>query len=378
MRQNYKSHSLAAREEREIMNSRERIISAIRHEVPDRIPLAIQEIEKEYEFSKYIGIKNHEKMVHPDIGYYSPSYDKLGIDSFRLEFDYTKEIPLDHNGEPLNEWGCVAKKDYGTNHWYPLSNAASLEEIESHHWPDPDGFDFDRAAKKAAKISSEYAVRGPHWWPLLCRVFDLVGMEKTLMNLTLEPVLFEAVLNKVFEITYQCSEKLIEACGDDLHILCGAEDFASQQGMLISPVLWCKYLKPKYAKLFELGKKHGKYIWFHSCGNILDVLPDLIDIGMDVWETVQLHTLSISPKQLKNEYGKHITFFGAVNTQKLPFMTTAEVQQEVTRCIELLGQGGGYICSADHGIRADVPFENIETLFETARNFSKQNYTLEK
>ncbi len=358
------------------MNGRERIIRAIEHQVSDRIPVAILEIENEYDFARYLGIEGHEQMVHPDIGYYSPSYEKLGIDCFRLEFAYTGDIEAEHEGEALNEWGCVAKKDYGTSHWYPLAGASSIKEIENHKWPNPKAFDIDRAAQKARAISDQYAVRGPHWWPLLCRVFDLMGMEQTLMNMTLEPKLFEAALDKIFEITYQCSEGLLERCGDDLHILCGAEDFASQQGMLISPELWRKYLKPKYAKLFELAKKHGKYTWFHSCGNIVEVLPDLIDIGMDVWETVQLHTLPISPSELKSQYGRDITFFGAVNSQRLPFMSPGEVQEEVRRCIELLGEGGGYICSADHGIRADVPFENIEKLFSAACDFKRKEYTL--
>lgn len=358
------------------MTPRERIIAAINHTVPDRIPLAILEIEKEYDFSQFLGIRDHQEMVHPDIGYYSPSYERLGIDCFRLEFAYTKPIPLEHNGEPLNEWGCVAKKDYGTSHWYPLGDAESVRDIEKHPWPVPDGFDIDHAARKAARISGQYAVRGPHWWPLLCRVFDLMGMEKSLMNLSLDPVLFEAALDRVFELTFECSRRLLETAGEDVHILCGADDFASQQGLLISPGHWRNYLKPRYAKLFELGKKHGKYIWFHSCGNILDVLPDLIDIGMDVWETVQLHTLPLTPAQLKKEYGRHVTFFGGVNSQKLPFVSPEDVRGEVAACIEALGAGGGYICSADHGIRSDVPFENITALFEAARDFRAEGFTL--
>jgi len=79
---------------------------------------------------------------------------------------------------------------------------------------------------------------------------------------------------------------------------------------MFSPELWRKYFKSGFKKIFDAGKKHSKKIWFHSCGNILDVLPDLIDIGIDVWETVQLHTLPIDAKTLKREFGKEITFSG--------------------------------------------------------------------
>jgi uroporphyrinogen decarboxylase len=315
-------------------------------------------------------------MEHPDIGFYTESYARLGIDAIRLEMAYTEDPGMSPDGEPLSEWGSVAKKDYGTAHWYPLQSASTIQEIEQHSWPEIDGFDFNYVARKAQEKGTEYALRGPHWWPLLCRVFDLMSMEEAMVKMVLKPEVFEAALEKVFEITLESFQKLIDACGEYMPVLCAGDDFATQRGMMLSPEQWRRFLKPRYKKLFELGKKHNKYIWFHSCGDIIPVLPDLIDIGMDVWETVQLHTLSISPEQLKKQYGKHITFFGAINSQKLPFWAPQQVQAEVNRCIEILGENGGYICSADHGIRADVPFENIKTLFTTAAAFHKTGYTL--
>jgi uroporphyrinogen decarboxylase len=97
---------------------------------------------------------------------------------------------------------------------------------------------------------------------------------------------------------------------------------------------------------------------------------------MDVWETVQLHTLPISPDKLKQEYGKHLTFFGGICTQRLPFLTPEEVQAEVTRRIEALGKNGGYICGPDHHIKPDVPHANSVALFDTARQFRREGYTL--
>jgi uroporphyrinogen decarboxylase len=140
---------------------------------------------------------------------------------------------------------------------------------------------------------------------------------------------------------------------------------------MISPAHWRRYLKPRYAHLFEIGARARKPVWFHSCGNILAVIPDLIEIGMDVWETVELHTLPISAVQLKREYGRDLTFFGGINTQRLPFVTPAEVEAEVGRCIEALGRDGGYICGPDHHIKPDVPPENAVALFEAARQFQK-------
>ena len=139
---------------------------------------------------------------------------------------------------------------------------------------------------------------------------------------------------------------------------------------MISPESWRRFLKPRYARLFEIGKRRGKHVWFHSCGDITSVLPDLIEIGMDVWETVQLHTLPMPAAELKREFGRDVTFFGAISTQRLPFAKPHEIREEVLRVIDVLGAGGGYICGPDHHIKPDVPPENVVALFDAAKGTS--------
>jgi uroporphyrinogen decarboxylase len=145
--------------------------------------------------------------------------------------------------------------------------------------------------------------------------------------------------------------------------------------MMFSPELWRRFFKPRYARLFEAAKSAGKYVWFHSCGDITAILPDLLDIGMDIWETVQLHTLPIPPERLKGDFGRRLTFFGGVNTQRLPFMTPTEVTAEVERCVRLLGKGGGYIRGPDHHVKPDVSPDNTVALFRAAREFREPEYT---
>ena len=109
-------------------------------------------------------------------------------------------------------------------------------------------------------------------------------------------------------------------------------------------------------------------VWFHSCGTFKPIMKDLIDIGMDVWETVQTHCTENNPVKLKKEYGKDLCFFGAVSTQTtLPNGTTEDVRKEVRERIKVLGPGGGYICGGDHDILPDVPFENVEALIDEAK-----------
>ncbi|MGQ9682062.1 MAG: uroporphyrinogen decarboxylase family protein [Anaerolineae bacterium] len=346
------------------MNSRARQLAAIRHEVPDRIPLDCIHVEIQGQLAGILGIP--QEQVLP----------ALGIDGRLVAVAYAGEMPSGPDEALVNEWGSPHTQEYGTSGPYPLASASTVAEIAAYPWPDPERYDYAAAASEARQWGSEYAVRGPYWLPLFDRACELLGMEEAMICMRATPVLFEALLDEVFQRTATICRRLLEACGDAMPILCLGDDFATQRGLMISPDDWRRLLKPRYAALFALGKRLSKVVWFHSCGDITAVLPDLIDIGMDVWETVQLHTLPISAERLKREYGEHITFFGGVNTQRLPFITPEAVRVEVRRCIEAFGRNGGYICGPDHHIKPDVPAQNALALFEAARTYRGRGYTL--
>ncbi len=195
-------------------------------------------------------------------------------------------------------------------------------------------------------------------------------MEEAMVKMLVEPQVFEAALERFFQYTYDYCARLLEACGEALDIFYLGDDFATQRGLMIPPACWRRLLKPRYAQLFALARQHGKYVWFHSCGDITAVLPDLIDIWMDVLETVQLHILPMSQAELKREYGKHVTFFGAISTQRLPSVTPEAVLAEVRRVIKVLGEQGANICGPDHQIKPDVPAVNAVTLFDTETGYA--------
>ncbi len=348
-----------------LMQHRERTLAAIRHQVPDRIPLDA------------ICIENAEAVARELHLPVESIYDRLGLDGRILNGGrYTGELPV-RNGKTLSHWGTEDSNDYGSAHFYPLAEAASVAEVEHYAWPDADRFVFDGLQTTLQNLTGEYALRGPYWAsaPLFCTACNLMGMEEALCKMLSDPEVFEACIEQVFRFSCRYVERFAAAAGPRLDILYLADDFASQRGLMMDPVLWRKMLKPRYAKLFALGKRRGLPIWFHSCGDITAVLPDLLEIGLDVWETVQLHSLPMTPQQLKKEYGRHITFFGAVNTQQLPFQKPNEVADEVRRCMDALGEGGGYICGPDHHIKGDVPVDNVLALFNTAQDYRRIGYT---
>ena len=337
------------------MLPRERQLAAINRTAADRISIDCIAVENQEKLCEYLH-------VAPDA-----LYDRLGIDGRILSpWRYTGEI----KGE-RGMWNTTADVDYsiGSGHIYPLADITDVKEAETFSYPDGKAFNFDEFAAHARQVCKTYAVRGPYWLPVFSRLNSLFGIEETMVKMLTDTKVFEAVLERVFQFTYDFVEEYLKTGGESVDILCLADDFATQRGMMFSPELWRTHFKPGFRRIFDAGKRYSKKIWFHSCGNILDVLPDLIEIGADVWETVQLHTLPIDAKTLKREFGRDITFFGGINTQALPFKSPGDVRAEVFETIGILGQNGGYICGPDHHIKPDVPLENTKMLFDAALEY---------
>jgi uroporphyrinogen decarboxylase len=227
------------------------------------------------------------------------------------------------------------------------------------------------------KCTREQAAAGGPWLPLVCNLFNLFGIENTLIYFASDPRLIEVAIRKTEEFTLGFLQNLCQSCRGRAEIAYYGDDFSTQNGMMISPEHWRRFLKPSYARIFALLKRYGLKVWFHSCGQFRPVLGDLIDIGMDVWETVQVHLPGNEPEVLKREYGRHITFYGAISTQTtLPLGTEEDVRREVRERIRVLGRNGGYIVGPDHGIMPDVPVKNVLAMFDEARAFRFETASL--
>jgi uroporphyrinogen decarboxylase len=204
--------------------------------------------------------------------------------------------------------------------------------------------------------------------PVLNTLMDMFGMEEALILMLSEPEIAEAAIARIETFLLAAMKKIMDDFAPRAFAFWLGDDFSTQRGMMVSPEVWRKFLKPAYKKLFELVKSYNLLVWFHSCGTFRQVLPDLVDIGMDVWETVQAHLEGNDPQELKNEFGKYITFFGAINCQHtLPFGTPEDVRREVRERARILGKGGGYICGPDHSIQANMPPENLIALYDEIR-----------
>ena len=348
------------------MTSKDRVLSALAHKKGDRLPFYIMgfyEEESRENIQKHLGVDNLQKV-----------YDKLGIDVRGAGGNWSKAPKrLDENGKNLGLWGGGGPPYTETAYVRPLRYAETVADIEAFQWPDPDWLDTPEVKPAQRDYLSNHFIRvgcGSIW----CQLADLMSMETLLLNMVLKPTIIEAAVGHIGDFLYESIRRQLEAYDDLVDCFCMWDDFATDAKLFFPIEDWRRFYKPAMSRLFELAKSHGKAIWFHCCGAMSDLLPDLIEMGMDILEPCQVHLPGMSPERLKRDFGKHIVFYGAINTQQtLPFGSEEDVRREVRERVRVLGADGGYIIGPDHSINKDVPPENVIALYDEVAKCSGGN-----
>lgn len=200
------------------------------------------------------------------------------------------------------------------------------------------------------------------------RAWSLRGIEDLLMDMCLDEsyvyALFEAILNHHLELL----DTVLEYDYEGVYF---GDDWGQQNGLIMGPKTWRKYIKPGIAKLYEKVKSKGKFVIQHSCGDLREIMPDLVDMGMDVYNTVQPEIYDL--KKLKKEYGKDLTFYGGISTQQfLPYASVDECKSIAKSTLDTMGKDGGYILSPTHAVTPDIPLENVMALIEVVKNYNRE------
>lgn len=235
------------------------------------------------------------------------------------------------------------------------------EAIKGYKTPDPyKKGNFDLVNKDVKDYSGEFLVLTSGYGGIYERAYFLLGYEEFMTNLALKPSLIEDLLDKITDYKIEIAKQVIEAGCKVGHT---GDDLGTQYGSMFSLKTFQKIMKPRMARLWQVFKDAGLPIMFHSCGDITEFIPDLIDIGLDVLEPVQpVMDLGF----IKREYGKDLTFWGGIDTQKvLHNGTPEEVKRLAKDTINILGKGGGYIIATAQEVMKDVPLENVKALVET-------------
>jgi uroporphyrinogen decarboxylase len=200
-------------------------------------------------------------------------------------------------------------------------------------------------------------------YALFERAWSLMGMEELLSCMLLDESAAADLLDRVTEYQLRLLEAVLPHDFEGVYF---GDDWGTQRGLLMGPGLWRKFLKPRLARMFDMVKARGKFVLLHSCGNIAEVLGDLVDIGLDAYNTVQPELYDLS--RIKKEYGKHLAFWGAISTQGfLPFASAAQVKERCSQTIRILGEDGGYILAPTHAVTPDIPVENVLAMLESAQ-----------
>jgi uroporphyrinogen decarboxylase len=257
---------------------------------------------------------------------------------------------------------------YNEFYEYPLARAVSSEDIDRYPFPDPlaDGR-FRHAERTIKKYKDQFAIVADLETAIFETSWYLTGLEKFLVDLITEAPYLEKLLDRVMEINVITGKQLITMGAD---ILWAGDDFGTQHGMIMDPGLWRKVFKPRIKWMFNEFRKvnPGIKLAWHSCGSIPEIIPDFIEIGLDILNPIQPRAKGMEPEFLKKEYGNDLVLFGGIDLQQLlPYNSPGNIKQQVKRICKILGKGGGYIMAPAHNIQPDTPVENVLALFEAVK-----------
>jgi len=337
------------------MSPKERVIAQIQHKETDFIPYTLDFEEGFIESgvlkrvdSYFGGTAWREKLDNHIIRV--PTV-KFGVD-FKSGKTYSTDM-----------YGSTWRVDKRPMH---LEKPA-LEEptLEGYTFPDINDFFDEDWYEKATELIDE---KKDHFlvtslgFGLFERTWTMRGFENALMDCVAHPEFYKELVDKIFRQQMILLDKVLALPIDGVLF---SDDFAHQYGVMIGAERWRRFFKPYQEKMYKKVHDAGKYTLHHMCGSVAEILPDLIEIGLDVYESVQPEAKDNSPYRLKELYGNKITFWGGLGSQSIiPFGKPEEIKREVRRLCEVMGKGGGYILAPAKPIQPETPTENIVGLIE--------------
>jgi uroporphyrinogen decarboxylase len=363
---------------------RERVLATLRHEEADRIPLDMMGNATMLFDKTYLRLRDHlglSEIEPARSGTTTNYYDERLLEYFDIDFRrvfLTKKSPdkasTEHEGANVDPWGVHYKLAglYMNFLNHPLKNAETVKDIESFEWPKAeDVFAAEGLAETARCLYEEtdYALvaRNPLSLGFLDRACQLMGMAEFMMCMMTMPEVAECLFEQLLVFYNEAYSIFLDTVGPYVQIVETADDLGSQDALLISPELYRKFLKPLEKQFYELirQKAPNAFIFRHTDGAIFDIIPDLIEVGVDILNPVQTSTSGMDAKSLKNTYGENVCFHGAIEKTGAP---KDELIGQVKETINVLGPGGGYIfASCNHIIDAEP--QNVTAMFETGREY---------
>ncbi len=339
------------------MTNKERVTRSIRHQDSDIVP-----------YSLWLTTPARDRMVK---FYHDPEFDsKIGNHIFAVgRVPQPGAQRFVKPGFFLDEFGVVWDRTEDPDIGVIREQIVTADNCATHPLPDPtDERCYAHIEKELAAHPDQFIIAGIGF-SLFERAWTLAGMENVLVAFASGEPYIETLLDRLTEWLIAVVRRFGRYPRiDAIHL---GDDWGQQHGLIMGPTYWRKYLKPRLAAVYGEIKKSGKFVSIHSCGDVREIFPDLIEIGLNVFNPFQPEVMDVH--EMKRLYGNKLTFFGGISLQKtLAFGTPADVKEEVEDRLCTIGKGGGYIANACHSITKDVPAENIDMLIKTLQNQNKR------
>jgi len=356
------------------MNSRERTFLSLEHEVGDRLPVDF------WATTAVIG------SLEQTLGITYPQF----LDRYDVDFRYI-DGPA-YIGPPLGPgadiWGVqrgtVATGSDGQGESYkevtraPLAEAESEADVEAYpHWPDPDSFDYSVIEAQCDAILEQQRVV-VFMGDRLNRVAQLKpamylrGTEDIFIDLAIREGIARPLFRKIREFYLAYLERILRAARGKIDIVLTGDDFGAQHGLLIGADMWRNLLAPGFKEYIDLIKRHDTVAMHHTCGSVIDIIPDMIRCGLDVLQSIQPEAEGMALAELLARFGSDLCFQGGISVQKtMPYGSPDRIRRQVKAIADLVKPRGGYIFCTSHNIQADTPVENVVALMEAYLGYGR-------
>jgi len=366
------------------MTSRQRVLRAIDHAEPDRVPVDFWAVAEVFERLRRQWRLGDDEAV----------LERIGVDLryFNGPAFVGEAAGPDADGIATDHWGVRrklktitgARRDGTSYTWTykhlqesPLAEATTVGDIERHAWPTAEMWDYSGVKAACRRIAQAgYAVvagadrldRTAQLKPAMY----LRGTEQFMADLALEPAIAECIVAHVANYYLEYNRRFFEAADGSIDIFFMGDDMGTQASTWVAPEMYRKFFKKRFAAYCELAHAYGMKVMYHTCGNVTSLVEDFIDCGLDILQSLQPAAMGDQLARLKSEYGKELCFQGGIDIQGvLPKGTPAEVRQHVRSRVEVLAAGGGYIFGTAHNILPDTPTENILALVDAYREYGQ-------
>jgi len=376
------------------MTGRERVLTALAHREPDRVPIdfgstwittitipAYERLKSHFALeSETILMERMQQVCMVDERILEIlDVDTRGVFYGPPELERNQWVELSDD-RYRDCWGITWHKP-PTSYYYDMVKPAlggeiTLSDVINHPWPDPHDPGYTRGLRDRVKKQRENTgcalVLNISVWFVQCSQF-IRGFEDWFIDMVAQPRLMEALFDLLADIMVATVGDVLAEVGNLVDVVSVSDDVGTQDRTVVSPEMYRRLIKPRQAKAFAyIHECTEAPLMYHTCGSVYEIMEDLIEIGVDALNPVQTTAAKMEPQRLKEEFGDRISFWGGIDSHRvLPWGTKEEVKEEVNKVIHTLGPGGGYILNSVHNIQPNVSIENLFAMFEAAREYGR-------